>query len=58
MKLKSYVQGQWQEGEGTGQILKNAVTGEVVAEVKACVVVIVDHLDAVIRPLTASAVIY
>lgn len=33
MKLKSYVQGQWQEGEGEGQILKNAVTGEQVAEV-------------------------
>ena len=35
MKLKSYVQGQWQEGEGSGQILKNAVNGEVVAEVSS-----------------------
>jgi oxepin-CoA hydrolase/3-oxo-5,6-dehydrosuberyl-CoA semialdehyde dehydrogenase len=33
MKLKSYAQGHWQEGQGSGQILKNAVTGEVVAEV-------------------------
>ena len=35
MKLKSYVQGQWQEGEGSGQVLKNAVTGDVVAEVNS-----------------------
>lgn len=32
MKLKSYVAGQWVEGEGKGIMLLNAVTGEKVAE--------------------------
>jgi len=32
MKLQNYVFGQWQNGEGQGQALYNAVSGEVIAE--------------------------
>jgi len=32
MKLKSYAQGKWQEGKGSGKPLFNAVTGEKIAE--------------------------
>ena len=32
MKLKNYAYGQWIEGQGSGTLLSNAVTGEVIAE--------------------------
>jgi oxepin-CoA hydrolase / 3-oxo-5,6-dehydrosuberyl-CoA semialdehyde dehydrogenase len=35
MKLKSYVQGHWVEGTGTGALVRDATTGTVVAEVSS-----------------------
>jgi oxepin-CoA hydrolase/3-oxo-5,6-dehydrosuberyl-CoA semialdehyde dehydrogenase len=32
MKLKNYVQGSWQEGQGEGKVLYHAITGEIVAK--------------------------
>jgi len=33
MKIKSYAYGQWLEGEGSGQEVLNAITGEIIGEV-------------------------
>src|SRR5262245_27921357 len=35
MQLKSYVQGRWQGGQGEVQALRDATTGQVIAEVAA-----------------------
>jgi oxepin-CoA hydrolase/3-oxo-5,6-dehydrosuberyl-CoA semialdehyde dehydrogenase len=35
MKLQSYVAGSWYEGEGSGQILFNAVNGDAIAEINS-----------------------
>jgi oxepin-CoA hydrolase/3-oxo-5,6-dehydrosuberyl-CoA semialdehyde dehydrogenase len=35
MKLKSYAEGHWVEGEGSGQLLYNAVTGESVGDISS-----------------------